>query len=262
MSAMRSCAIVGLILASMLATAQTTQAKSVSVSLRDEAMAPQRKPYWCWAASVSNLFAYHGHRVSQARIVTEVYGSPVNMASGDYSNMARLLNRTWRDDDGRAFGSRLVAALDVMNGINSINNDEIRDALEDDRPLIIGTTSHAMLVVGMTYTEIGGRVASVSRVRVYDPWPGQGFRDARPEEITPAPLGGTLMFVAEAQITGGQSRPTRKVPVRSRAPALGRSCQTQLGRCGPFYDQPALPVGTGCYCATLAGPIGGIVTQP
>src|SRR5262245_33097819 len=44
-----------------------------------QAYQQQYLPQWCWAASISMLFAYYGHSVSQARIVTEAYGSPVNM---------------------------------------------------------------------------------------------------------------------------------------------------------------------------------------
>lgn len=50
----------------------------------------------------------------------------------------------------------------------------------------------------------------------------------------------------------------------SQVPAptpMGRSCQTSVGRCGPFYDQPAMPVGAACYCATPAGPVSGRVVQ-
>jgi len=32
-------------------------------------LSTQQQDEWCWAASISNVFAYHGHPVSQARIV-------------------------------------------------------------------------------------------------------------------------------------------------------------------------------------------------
>jgi len=230
--------------------------RTASVALTAPIFANQQASQWCWAASVSNLFAYHGHDVSQARVVAEVYGTVANMRSGDYSNLSRLLNRSWLDDSGRRFTSRLAAALDILNGVNAINNDIIRDALDANRPLIIGTTNHAMLVVGMKYTEFNGHVAQVVGVDVFDPWPGQGLRPARQEEVTPVPLGGALMFIAEARIASGGSGPSPRP-----TPRLGRSCQTQVGRCGPFFNQPALPVGSSCYCATPYGPATGVVVQ-
>lgn len=42
----------------------------------------------------------------------------------------------------------------------------------------------------------------------------------------------------------------------------GRSCVTAVNRCGPFYNQPALPVGSPCWCATPYGPAQGRVTTP
>ncbi|MEA2325523.1 MAG: O-acetyl-ADP-ribose deacetylase [Thermoanaerobaculia bacterium] len=34
----------------------------------------------------------------------------------------------------------------------------------------------------------------------------------------------------------------------SATPAMGRSCCTPYGKCGPFYNQPALPIGAVCNC--------------
>jgi hypothetical protein len=39
----------------------------------------QQQNEWCWAACISMVFAYYGHRVSQQRIVKEVWGRVVNM---------------------------------------------------------------------------------------------------------------------------------------------------------------------------------------
>lgn len=259
--ALRVVAAVVLGLTALASQPSAQGVRSVSVEIDRPVFASQRASQWCWAASVANLFAYHGHAVPQARIVSEVYGVVANMRSGDYANMARLLNRRWTDESGDRFDSRLVAALDIANGVNAIDNDAIRQALRNNRPLVIGTTTHAMLVVGMQYTEIGGRVAQVVGVDLFDPWPGQGFRPARRDEVTPVPFGGSLMFIADARVTSAGSRTDdSRGPSRTRS-AFGRSCQTQVGRCGPFFDQPALPVGSSCYCATQFGPAPGVVVQ-
>jgi hypothetical protein len=174
---------------------------SVSVALAGGVLSSQQASLWCWAATISNLFSHYGHPVSQARIVAEVYGVPVNARSGDYANLARLLNRTWRDDRGVLFTARLNAALDVPNGVDSITNDQIRSALRSNRPLVVGTTTHAMLMVGMTYQDMNGLVGTVRAVRVFDPWPGVGLRELNASEMTPLPRGGTLMFIADATIS-------------------------------------------------------------
>jgi len=48
----------------------------------------------------------------------------------------------------------------------------------------------------------------------------------------------------------------------SRTAQYGHSCSTPVTRCGPFYDQPALPVGSPCWCGTPYGPSNGVVTRP
>ena len=243
----------------LLAASPIPQVRSVAVRLRGPVFAAQENSQLCWAATISNLFAYYGYRVTQSRIVSEVYGVPANIRSGNYSNLSRLLHRPWQDDTGQTFHSTLSAALDILNGVNAITNDAIRDALAANRPLVIGTTSHAMLAVGMQYTEVAGRVSNVLGIDLYDPWPGNGFRKAHPLEVTPVPLGGSLMFIAEARISPGSTDSGgRRVPP---ATEMGRSCQTRLGTCGPFYNQPALPVGSSCHCVTPGGPVSGVVVR-
>lgn len=175
-------------------------ALSASVDVTGAVFASQQESAWCWAATIANLFAYYGHPVSQARIVSEVYGAPINMRGGDYSNLARLLNRSWRDDRGRPFTATLTAAFDIVNAVDAITNDQIRDALKSNTPLVMGTTQHAMLVIGMTYVEAAGHVTDVRTVRVFDPWPGAGIRTLSRAEMTSVARGGALMFIAQANI--------------------------------------------------------------
>jgi hypothetical protein len=53
-------------------------------------------------------------------------------------------------------------------------------------------------------------------------------------------------------------------PTPRPRPAMqyGRSCATAVTRCGPFYNQPALPLGSPCWCATPYGPSTGQVVTP
>ena len=39
------------------------------------------------------------------------------------------------------------------------------------------------------------------RAEVFDPWPGNGFRELYSDELIPAHLGGNLRFLASASIT-------------------------------------------------------------
>lgn len=175
----------------------------VSVDLpraRTAELDPQFQTQWCWAATIANVFAYHGHPVSQSRIVKEAYGVVKNVTSGPYANIAALLDRDWEDDRGERFSSRVVGALDLMAGIQTVNNDTLRQSLENDDPVVVATTSHAMLVVGMTFMGDSEHVHEVQSVQVFDPWPSIGFRELTPAEQTPSYHGGKLMFLARVTV--------------------------------------------------------------
>lgn len=161
----------------------------------------QDQSQWCWAASISMLFDYSGHPVSQLRIVEEAYGSTVNMGAMGIT-IAQQLNRDWMDDFGEPFHSTLTGAYDADAGVYAITNQQIVNELDADRPLIIGNTSHAMV---MTYVQWIERPTGpeVILVGVVDPWPGNGAHYLPYEEFVPIEYGGELRFLATARITDG-----------------------------------------------------------
>lgn len=167
-----------------------------------EAYQPQQQSQWCWAASISMLYSYYKHPVSQARIVKDVYGGIVNMPAGSGLTMARQLNRDWVDDNGQAFSSRLTAAYDFDAGVNNINNVWMINELDQDRPFVIGNNSHAMVVTAIRYY-VRPQAPQVVSVGVFDPWPGVGARGLSPAEMMPKHLNpqGALRFLATVSVT-------------------------------------------------------------
>jgi hypothetical protein len=160
----------------------------------------QQASQWCWAASISMLFAFNSHSVAQPRIVQEAYGSVVNMPAVG-SVMAQTLNRAWTDDNGRTFYSTLEGAFDPAAGINTLNNAQLISELDQNRPYVIGTNGHAMVVTSMTYyqTSYGPYVVDVS---VFDPWPTNGgARSLSASDFTPITQGGGMTFIAIAQVS-------------------------------------------------------------
>src|SRR5262249_54150765 len=146
--------------------------------------APQEKPEWCWAACVSMLFAYYHHPVSQERIVKEVYGAPVNRPSGPGFVLASLLNRTWKDDHGDEFHSRLIGVFDPMFWQFTLDNVMLVRALEQAKPLIMGVGGHAVVLTAVDYlpTPMSPTILGAG---VFDPWPGMGARRLSPRELFP-----------------------------------------------------------------------------
>lgn len=167
----------------------------ISLSTAIEAYAPQEMSEWCWAASIQMVFTLMGHPVSQRRIVQEAYGTTVNMPAGSGLVIAEALNRQWTDEDGISFTATVTGEYDADAGIAAISNATLVDSLAHDRPLVIGTTQHAMVLTDIDYVALP-QGPYVLAAGVFDPWPGIGARGLTPLERTPIPLGGQLRFVA------------------------------------------------------------------
>ncbi len=158
-----------------------------------EAFDTQHRSQWCWAACISMVFAFHGHRVRQQRIVREAYGAPVNMPAPGFV-IARQLQRRWTDDDGEVFSVRVNGLYDAQFGIHATSNARIVDALRHERPLIIGARGHAVVLTMAEY-QPGPMGPVVRAAGVFDPWPGRGARGLMPDELVPVHQGGSLQFV-------------------------------------------------------------------
>ncbi len=159
----------------------------------------QAMSQWCWAACISMVFGYYGRPVGQLRIVSEVYGGVVNMPAGAGIVIAQQLNRPWVDDRGQKFRSTVTAAYDFDAGVMNINNAWMVNELHENRPLVVGAGTHAVVMTAMDYfqTPIGPNPQGVG---VFDPWPGRGARALTPAEVVPMHLGGALRFVASVRV--------------------------------------------------------------
>ena len=131
----------------------------------------QRMSQWCWAASIAMVFRYYGYEVSQERIVAETFGQVVNMP-GTTQQIVTTLSREWRDDRGRRF--QVTAGL--------VSRVDAAAELAADRPLMVGTLGHAMVLTALEYVKDPWYGDSVTRAIVRDPWPGRGRRELMPEE--------------------------------------------------------------------------------
>jgi len=128
----------------------------------------QKMPEWCWAACISMIFSFHGHAVSQERIVRETWKKVVNMPAQP-SDILKDLNREWTDDAGDGFQSR--------GDYLSANNFNAVEDLKGNEPLIIGSMGHAMVLtalIGDTNVQTG--TWQIVGAVVRDPWPWNGGR--------------------------------------------------------------------------------------
>jgi Papain-like cysteine protease AvrRpt2 len=134
----------------------------------DGVTAYQQQSEWCWAACISMVFAYYGHRVSQTRIVQETWGSVVNMP-GQPEQILSDLNRTWKDDRRKKFSSSGDSL--TANAATAVID------LRENRPLIIGALGHATVLTALTCdVNTVNRAWQVVAATVRDPWPANGGR--------------------------------------------------------------------------------------
>jgi hypothetical protein len=199
-------------------TCESTYTGQVCVSEVDvarfaqQAFQTQQASQWCWAASIAMIFAYHDHPVAQARIVSEVYGRPVDMPAQAGVVMAQQLNREWLDESGAAFTARLTGVYDAYAGVYGLTNAQIVAELDRGNPLLLANRTHAVVLTSVRYqrTAAGPEILGAM---VFDPWPGIGARPLRQAELMGAHTGyGELTFVAMASVTGTSTPPVRPTP--------------------------------------------------
>jgi hypothetical protein len=164
--------------------------------------ATQKMDLWCWAASISMIFAYYGYDVPQEQIVTEAYGGIINERGRSMTHMAQLMHRDWRDQQGRWFRSRVVAAYDAQVGHVSLDNRYIVNELREGRPLLFGNMSHAMVLTAVTqWTSPATGEVILQNMGFMDPWPGKGLRGIESyNEGVARHLGGEMTFLASPRV--------------------------------------------------------------
>ncbi len=130
---------------------------------------PQLTMVWCWVASAQAIFQYYGHDVDQATIVSQVLGQPI-VTAANAQMMVSMLNRQYVDKQGVPFAVRTPLLWDSFSwlsanpafmaniGAQPLNNRGVRDAIAAGRPLLIGTKNHAMVLVGMIYSDVNGNI--------------------------------------------------------------------------------------------------------
>ncbi len=157
----------------------------ISSMSAQRASKPQNMTQWCWAACISMIFDYHGHPVSQARIVQQAYGGIVDMPAGP-DRILRALNRRWVDDYGRAF----IARADIF----SVTAATVTSDLQYNHPLIIGTLGHAVVLTAITYYPTYNGPYIVGAI-VRDPWPTRPSR----RQVTPSEWA-SISFAARVRV--------------------------------------------------------------
>jgi hypothetical protein len=174
----------------------------------------QQASEWCWAASIAMIFAFYGHPVPQSEIVSSTFGQLINQA-GQPSQIFDALNATWTDENNVMFTSKVTGLYDVLDNVDTISYTDVGSALNQNQPVLIGTTNpdgsgaHATVLSSLEYVVPAGGVvevlpdgSNIVNAVVFDPWPtSSGLHTIPLQQFEPAGLGGNLFFAAIASVT-------------------------------------------------------------
>lgn len=141
----------------------------------------QRASQWCWAASISMVLRTWGVEVPQEQIVRQHFGATADLGA-EGEDIARLLNRTWRDRAGRVV-SVSADPLPPWRARMGLAAPELLQDLADERPAILVLPRHAVVLVQLEYERPAGDPAGEVKLleaRVLDPAHPQGLRSLRP----------------------------------------------------------------------------------
>lgn len=158
----------------------------------------QEQPEWCWAASISMIFAHHGYTVRQEEIVKDGYGTAVNMPAPSGQAMTNALSRAWVDGHAKPFQGHAVAT-DALSRQFQVSEHKVLAELADGRPLLLGAMRHAVVLVGLKYEKSERGNVRILGGTVIDPAPGQGVRALRAGEMKPS-------YVAAVQVMGAEQK--------------------------------------------------------
>jgi hypothetical protein len=173
----------------------------------------QQLPEWCWAASISMVWAFHGHPVSQSEIVSGTFGALLNMGAQPYQ-IFQALNGQRVDDNGVSFVSTVTGLYDAQSGFDNLSYTQVGAALDQNQPVLIGTvnpdgsSAHAVVLTAVEYyvpagypIEVSADGSNIIQGGVFDPWPGNGARTMTAQQLAPAGRGGSMFFAALVSVS-------------------------------------------------------------
>jgi len=177
------------------------QTARVNMDQLAQSISTQQCEQWCWAASISMIFGFYGHPISQSQIVQPTYVNILCLPAGSSTTIGIDLSRPWIDSRGVPFSSRVEAAYDYFNGFNTFaGNAAIVAALNANNPMLYCNRSHAMVLYSVQYVD-SPYGPDIRRADVIDPWPfSQRSHALTNNELFRADLGGEMTFLAQVRV--------------------------------------------------------------
>jgi len=147
----------------------------------------QEGRFWCWAASISMIFAHYGYKLPQTQVVASAPKISAEFPAASGEVISGLLSKAWVAQDGKQFESVAITA-DRNAKRYQLTNKEVIAELSRGRPLLVGTQSHAMVLVALHFQRSARGTLRIDGGTVIDPTPGVGIRSLTAAEMRPTYL--------------------------------------------------------------------------
>lgn len=162
----------GLLIIFLLFSSRLAYADTISVT--GFRALPQERSSWCWAASIQSIFLTKGLEVTQSRIVTAAYGSPVNRTAPGFDGTLNVLNGLAVSADGSTW------KVSASAGNTFPNANWLYNELQNNKPVMIWyqdhTSNHSIVINGGRYTKNGYGDIYWQQISAYDPWLRRNMR--------------------------------------------------------------------------------------
>ena len=255
----------------------------------------QETPEWCWVTVGEMVFRYYGvadiNPVGNFQCgIIALLGPACNMNCGNCvvpaGRLATIRNMLVQYSQTASAMTHTSTYVHALATERALSMDDIKDEIDANRPIVAGVSpsgnppsvgsEHVALIVGYDGSDvIVNDPFPYDRVFPTDPYTAAGGHELKEgqyqidrdtfvarlkwrESVYDIRCSGSDCE-EDSHSTSSAERERSDADNDSNQQEYGRSCQTSYGRCGPFYNQPALPLGAACWCPTRFGPASGEV---
>ena len=146
-----------------------SQEFSVDIPNASSIYAAQTQTSWCWAACNQMLLSAKDIDESQENQSTKVFGTVVNRGAGNNYELAKVgLGGTYQNSSGSTV--RIVPYVSYLFQRNANDPIVIINHLSDGIPLVMATSQHGRVCVGVDYIQNGSHY-QITKLRLLDPNP-------------------------------------------------------------------------------------------
>jgi hypothetical protein len=144
-----------------------SQEYSVDIPNTSSIYAAQKQSNWCWAACNQMLLSAQDIDESQENQSIKVFGTVINREAGDNYELAKVgLSGIYQDSSGNTV--KIVPYVSYLYKKNTNDPIVIINKLNDGIPLVMATTTHGRVCVGVDYIK-NGSYYQITKLRLLDP---------------------------------------------------------------------------------------------